>query len=257
MLFPAAARRPRNRLSFMIFPFTNLSRPLVENGAQVGETTRTGTVEQEKVLMNDSRPSQSVETAVSYATSWVKETMKRIVLFAALSICTLPAEQFEYRVLATSKTSTMEKELNEAAESGYIFSAVMGGNTASAGSEVVVVMAKAPSGSPRRSYKLLATNKTSTMQKELQQMGEEGYDYKGQTVFNSTFGGREVSVIMERAEGASPTPIGFKLQATSRTSTLQKELNQAGQDGYEVVGLTVASTAFGGSELVSILRKKK
>ena len=166
------------------------------------------------------------------------------------------ADTFEYRVLATTKTSTMERELNEAAEAGYAFSAVMGGNTASAGSEVVVVMAKLPAGSPRRSYKLLATNRTSTMQKEMQQLGEEGYDYKGQTIFSSTFGGREVSVIMERQDSAAKARILFKLQATSRTSTLQKELNQAGADGYEVVGLTVANTAVGGNELVSILRKK-
>jgi len=29
-----------------------------------------------------------------------------------------PAKKVEYRVIATSKTSTMEKELNEAAEAG-------------------------------------------------------------------------------------------------------------------------------------------
>ena len=62
---------------------------------------------------------------------------------------------------------------------------------------------------------------------------------------------------MERRDGASKDRIAYKLQATSRTSTMQKELNQAGQDGFEVVGLTVANTAFGGSELVSILRKKE
>ena len=36
----------------------------------------------------------------------------------------------EYRVLATTKTSTMEKELNDAAEQGYRFQTVMGGETA-------------------------------------------------------------------------------------------------------------------------------
>lgn len=166
------------------------------------------------------------------------------------------AEQLEYKVLATTKTSTMEKELNEAGETGFGFTAVMGGNTASLGSEVTVVMTKLPDGSPRRSYKLLAANRTSTMQKELQALGEEGYDYKGQTIFNSTFGGREVVVILERNTETAKTPIRFKLQATSRTSTLQRELNELGQDGYVVVGLTVANTAFGGNELVAILRKR-
>ena len=161
----------------------------------------------------------------------------------------------EYRVLATTKTSTMEKELNEAGEAGFAFSAVMGGNTAFA-SEVVTVMTKLPAGAPRRSYRLLATNRTSTMQKELTAMGAEGYDYKGQTVFSSTFGGREVTVILERIEGSSKGRVLFRLQATSRTSTMQKELNQMGENGYETVGLTVAQTALGGNELVCILRKQ-
>lgn len=168
----------------------------------------------------------------------------------------MAAEPLEYRVLATSKTSTMEKELNEAGEAGFGFTAVMGGNTAALGSEVTVITTKLPEGSPRRSYKLLATNRTSTMQKELQAFGDEGYDYKGQTIFNSTFGGREVVVILERTTDSAKTPIRYKLQATSRTSTMQRELNELGQDGYVVVGLTVANTAFGGNELVAILRKR-
>ena len=36
----------------------------------------------------------------------------------------------EYRVLATSKTSTMQKEMQEAAEAGFRFGDVMGGDTA-------------------------------------------------------------------------------------------------------------------------------
>jgi hypothetical protein len=35
----------------------------------------------------------------------------------------------EYRVLATNKTSTMEKELNDAADVGFRFQSVMGGET--------------------------------------------------------------------------------------------------------------------------------
>jgi len=50
----------------------------------------------------------------------------------------------EYRVLATSKTSTMEKELNEAAEAGFRFRSAMGGETAFGGREAVVVMARTP-----------------------------------------------------------------------------------------------------------------
>ncbi|MBM3793229.1 MAG: hypothetical protein FJW31_04000 [Acidobacteria bacterium] len=177
-----------------------------------------------------------------------------LILTLPLVAAAQPAAR-EYRVLATTKTSTMEKELNEAAEVGYGFSAAMGGSTA-AGNEVVVVMTKLPADAPRRSYRLLATNRTSTMQKELTEFGNEGFDYKGQTVFSSAFGGREVAVILERLEGGSKARILYRLQATSRTSTMQKELNQMGEVGYEAVGLTVAQTSLGGNELVCILRKR-
>ena len=48
----------------------------------------------------------------------------------------------DFRVLATNRTSTMEKELNEASDAGFRMDKVMGGNTEFGGSEVVVVMSK-------------------------------------------------------------------------------------------------------------------
>ena len=40
------------------------------------------------------------------------------------------SEGIQHRVLATSKTSTMERELNAAAEAGFRFQSVMGGESA-------------------------------------------------------------------------------------------------------------------------------
>ena len=108
----------------------------------------------------------------------------------------------EYRFLATNKTSTMQKEMQEAAEAGFRFAGVMGGETSFGGSEAVIVMTK-DSLKGRFGYRLLATNKTSTMQKELQEAGDAGYEFKGQTVFKTTFGGKEVVVILER-DGDAP-----------------------------------------------------
>jgi hypothetical protein len=161
----------------------------------------------------------------------------------------------EYRVLATNKTSTMQKEMQEAAEAGYHFGGVMGGETAFGGSEVVVVMVK-DDARGSYGYRLLATNKTSTMQKEMQEAGDAGYQYRGQTVFNTTFGGKEVVVILERDGSAERTRFEYRLLSTMKTSTLQKELTQAGQQGFDFVGLTVGETAVGGHELVAILRRK-
>lgn len=163
--------------------------------------------------------------------------------------------KFDYRVLATSKTSTMEKELNEAADAGFIFSSVMGGETAFGGKEVLVVMVKKSDGAAKpRHYKLLAASRTSTLQKELQEAGDEGYDYCGQTVFESAFGGKEVSAILEQSTTGQKR-IEYKVLATSRTSTMQKELQQAGEGGFEFLGVMVGKTAVGGKEVVSILRK--
>lgn len=166
------------------------------------------------------------------------------------------AHALDYRVLATNKTSTMQKEIQEAADAGFRFGGVMGGETSFGGSEVVLVMSKAPD-SGRFSYRLLASNKTSTMQKELQEAGDAGYEYRGQTVFKSTFGGKEVVVILERDE-TNPTKARYeyRLLATKKTSTMQKELQQAGEQGFEFVGLTVAETLVGGNETVCVLRRK-
>lgn len=162
--------------------------------------------------------------------------------------------RYQYKLLATTKTSTMEKELNQAAESGFVFSATMGGETAFGGNEAVVLMVRSDE-KARRRYKLLATNKTSTMQKEMRAAGDEGFRYCGQTVFNSTFGGKEVAVILELNMDEPAKRYEYQLLATSKTSTMQKELNEAGAEGYLLQGVTVAKTAFGGAELVSILSR--
>jgi hypothetical protein len=165
--------------------------------------------------------------------------------------------KYDYRLLATTRTSTMEKELNEAADAGFSFASVMGGQTAMGGKEVVVVMTKklgTSSGAHKR-YKLLATSRTSTMQKELQQAADEGFDFCGQTVFESAFGGKEVSVILERDPSSPKKRIEFKLLATTKTSTMEKELKEAGEAGFEFLQVLVGNTAMGGKEVISILRR--
>lgn len=168
-------------------------------------------------------------------------------------------EEYEYRLLATNKTSTMEKEMGEAGGAGFKFAGVMGGETSFGGSEVVVVMQRIPTIEEARQYqyKLLATSKTSTMQKELQQASDEGFEYCGQTVFKTSFSGSEVVVILERDRDKEPAGYDeYKLLGTKKTSTMEKELRKAGAAGYRLVGLTVSKTRFGGAELVTILQRR-
>jgi hypothetical protein len=187
--------------------------------------------------------------------------MTKIAFAPALFMLLLPAAGFAqgvsaYKVLSTSKTSTMQKEIQEAADAGFRYAAVMGGETAVGGKEVVVVMQKLGASNSKYEYRLLATNKTSSMQKEMQDGADAGFQYVGQTVFDSAMGGKEVVCILERDLATTPTKYEYRLLATTKTSTMEKELNEAGAGAYEIVGMTVAQTLMGGKELVTIARRR-
>ena len=69
-------------------------------------------------------------------------------------------------------------------------------------------------------------------------------------------GGKEVACILERdSQQPASRRYQYLLLATTRTSTMQKELQEAGEQGYEVIGMTVGKTAVGGSELVTMARR--
>jgi hypothetical protein len=107
----------------------------------------------------------------------------------------------------------------------FRFEGIMGGNSEWGGSEAVTVVSRKRGVEKRANfeYKLMATSETSTMQKEMQQAADQGFGYRGQNVFDTAFGGNEVVVIMERDRDAKPERHEYKLLATSKTSTLQKD----------------------------------
>ncbi len=78
---------------------------------------------------------------------------------------------------------------------GYRFAGTQRGETAFGGREAVVVMVLDPEGRRFR-YLLLATNRTGTMQRELNAAPPE-FNFVGMTVFSSTFRGKEAAVILE------------------------------------------------------------
>jgi len=162
--------------------------------------------------------------------------------------------QDEYHLLATSRTSTMEKEMNQAVKEGFSFKAVMGGNTFFGDNEMVVLMSR-HNKSVQFEYLVLATNKTSTMEKEMRGAGKKKFKYKGQTVFETRFGGQEIVVIMERDSSMPGPGYDYKLLATKKTSTMLKEINLEAAKGFKLVGLTVGNTTFGDEEVVTIMER--
>jgi len=153
----------------------------------------------------------------------------------------------------------MQKEMNEAAGKGYHYSSFMGGETSFGGHEVVVVMVKplhSTDDSPRE-YRLIAAHSASALEKNMQRAGEDGFEYKGNTSFRPDAGAsREVLVIMERSAASASRKYSYQFLATVRTSTMQKELQQAGQGGFKLLGVALSQTTIGIDQVVAILGKE-
>ena len=167
-----------------------------------------------------------------------------LAIALALFAFTLPAkaQQAEqpdkYLLLATNRTGTMEDELNEAGARGYRFAGTQGGQTAFGGDEAVVIMTLDPEGRRFR-YILLATNRTGTMQREMNQAPPE-YALVGMTVFSSTFGGRQTAVILESAIPVAPA----SLSASGESQEPPEAADVAGAvESYEELRVRTISEA--------------
>ena len=161
-----------------------------------------------------------------------------------------------FRLLNALK-STLERELNEAASQGYVFTAMMDGKTIDGGNEVVVVMSRRlAAGSRPLHYKVLAADDASTLQRQLEAMGAFGFRYRGRSTAGTSFGGPEAVVILERDAADRDAQYDYRLVAAAPASTLQAELNELSRLGFEVEGLSVSKTALGGNEVVTILSRR-
>jgi hypothetical protein len=133
-------------------------------------TTRTGTMQKEM--------SEAAEKGFKVRMGAPTAGDEMVLLME--KIATLP-DVFRYELLATKRTGTMEKELNEAGDKGFrmlpqTMIAKKGISLGIGGSvEIVVVMEKSPKSSARYQYKLLATSRTSTMEKEIRETEAAGF----------------------------------------------------------------------------------
>jgi len=116
------------------------------------------------------------------------------LLSAILEKTTGEAEPIEYLLLATSRSGTMQKEMDGASAQGYRFASVLG-----IGQEVIIAVQRAKGMTTRtHAQLLLATSKIGTMEKELLAEASKGFRFVGQTFFERSFGGPEYVAILER-----------------------------------------------------------
>lgn len=143
-------------------------------------------------------------------------------------------ENLQYKLLATIKTSTMQKEIDATAARGYRI--LVGSPTA--GAEMALFLSRDGSVEAPYKYKLLATTRTGTMQKELNEAAANGFRLIPSTMIakQQLLGGVEIVMILEQAPRVTQQ-YEYKLLATSRTSTLQKEVTEALAAGFKLVGM--------------------
>ena len=140
----------------------------------------------------------------------------------------------QYLLLATTRTGTMESELNEAGTLG--FRVVSGAPTS--GEELVIFLQRAVEPRDTYEYRLLATSRTSTMQEELDAAAAEGFRLLARTPIckKRGFGGDELVVALERSPEGDQR-YAYRLLATTQTSAMQEEVTQAVAEGFAISGL--------------------
>jgi hypothetical protein len=130
-----------------------------------------------------------------------KRTLTMLIIGLAMAAAARAEDRkLDYQVLSTSRISTMEKELNQAAASGYRFVKVTNTPNIFGGKELVVVTVKDldNAASDTRHYKVLSAGRSSSLQKKVQAAANEGYEYLEQTTMPNIFGGTELVVILEK-----------------------------------------------------------
>jgi hypothetical protein len=168
----------------------------------------------------------------------------RNLVYAALLVCGLPAAvpaQERYVLLATTLTGTMQQEINSAASRGYRVVAA----SRTEGPEVIVTLERSEG---RYEYLLVATTRTGTLQREITDGVEAGYRVVPRAVTTKRTSGNswlsnqnnrnegEILVIMEKG-GEKVPDLAYQVLATSRTSTLQKEMSETADRGFVLVAL--------------------
>jgi hypothetical protein len=134
-----------------------------------------------------------------------------------------------YLVLSTKRIQTMEKELDEVSSKG--FRVLYGAPTESFDMAVLLQRVREP-GQPTYSYKVLATSRTKTMEKELNEAARGGFRLLPRTIlFKQGFLTAEMVMLMERAP-QSDKSYDYKLVSAGKESKLHKKMEEAMAEGY-------------------------
>lgn len=146
-----------------------------------------------------------------------------------------------HRLLVASDEKILEEELNRAGKGGY---RILAGSPIGR-PEMIFLLEDAGVLEGGSQYRVLATNRLTTMQTELNEVAIKGFRAVPHAIVNAG----KLVVVTERRP-ASQTPCQYLVLATSRSSELQREMAQASGQGYEIAGMGRRGQVY-----IAILRK--
>jgi hypothetical protein len=159
--------------------------------------------------------------------------------FSAAAVVEAQEAADKYVLLATERTGTMQREIDDAAAKGFrVF-----GASPNDGSEVIIFLEKS---NDKYQYRLVAATRIETLQREMSEAAGDGYHIVPRAV---TRKGDELLVLMEKGPGG-PARSQYRVLATERTATLQKEIAETANDGFSLIA--VAKTG----EHIAILERR-
>jgi hypothetical protein len=143
----------------------------------------------------------------------------------------------EFLFIDTRDASTLEKELNSNAQLGWRLHQLPKSTLANS---VGALLTRVEAGK-RYQYKVLATRRVSTIEKELTQAATEGWEFRGvmsrfdfgdMMMMAFTHVGGESFMVLEREAGETKRRFEYRLLSAQRKKTTQQELDQAVAEGY-------------------------
>lgn len=156
------------------------------------------------------------------------------------SAANLPNHSPQIRFIETAKTSTFEKELNDAAKEGFRLAWLAKGIYSGRVRGILLRQPEIAGNSSQLhyEYKVLATARIATMRKELEQAASEGYEFRGITTESNElpFSSKETVAVLERPVGENKRRFDYRLVTDKKN---HEELQALSADGFTPIEVFV------------------
>lgn len=103
-----------------------------------------------------------------------------------------------------------------------------------------------------QNYLVLSTKKIGTMEKELDEVAAKGF----RVLYSAPTQQLDMALFLKRSEGNEENLAAYKILATSKISTMRKELNQFAEKGYRFLPRTaIFKSGFITAEFVTVMER--